>query len=228
MELPPGQRRIGRFPRFGVPGPPPAVPSDPVIEIGGALAEPLSLPVARLAELPRREITSDFHCVSGWTATDLHWEGVAFGDLFRAIIEPALPAGTVITHVEFAGLDGYRSVVTIEDAMEPEVLLAEHLDGRPLDGDHGAPLRVVSPSQYGYVSTKHLCEIGVHTSEPRVRYHPRWWTHLGLQLVKPHPRARVWREERHRYLPGRAVRPVYHRLIRIFRRLNARRGAGAR
>lgn len=222
MELPPGQRRIGRFPRFGVPGPPPAVPSDPVIEIGGALAEPLSLPVARLAELPRREITSDFHCVSGWTATDLHWEGVAFGDLFRAIIEPALPAGTVITHVEFAGLDGYRSVVTIEDAMEPEVLLAEHLDGRPLDGDHGAPLRVVSPSQYGYVSTKHLHEIGVHTSEPRVRYHPQWWTHLGLQLVKPHPRARVWREERHRYLPGRAVRPVYHGLTRLLRMLNSR------
>jgi hypothetical protein len=55
-----------------------------------------------------------------------------------------------------------------------------------------------------------------------VRYHPSWRAHLGLQLVKPHPRARVDLEERHRYLPARVVRPVYHRLIRIFRWLNAR------
>jgi DMSO/TMAO reductase YedYZ molybdopterin-dependent catalytic subunit len=225
QQLPPGQRLTRGFPRFGVPGPPPAVPSDPVIEIGGALAEPVTLPVARLAELPRRELTADFHCVSGWSATDLHWEGVAFADLFRAVIEPVLPAGTAITHVVFAGLDGYRSVATIEDALGPDVLLAEHLDGRPLDGDHGAPVRVVSPAQYGFVSTKHLCQIGLHISEPRVRYHPQRWVHLGLTLVKPHPRARVWREERHRYLPGRAVRPIYHRLIRILRRRNARRSA---
>jgi len=224
QQLPPGQRRIRGFPRFGVPGPAPAVPSDPVIEIGGVLAEPVTLPVARLAQLPRRELTADFHCVSGWSATDLHWEGVAFADLFRAVIEPALPAGTAITHVVFAGLDGYRSVATIEDALGPDVLLAEHLDGRPLDGDHGAPVRVVSPSQYGFVSTKHLCHIGVHTSEPPVRYHPQWWVHLGLTLVKPHPRARVWQEERHRYLPARAVRPVYQRLIRLLRRRSARAG----
>ena len=39
-------------------------------------------------------------------------------------------------------------------------------DGRPLDGDHGAPVRLVSPAQYGYISTKHLCRIEVHSGEP--------------------------------------------------------------
>jgi DMSO/TMAO reductase YedYZ molybdopterin-dependent catalytic subunit len=222
MKLPPGQRRVSGFPRFGVPGRPPTVPTDPGIDIGGAVVHPITLPVARLAELPRRELTADFHCVSGWTATDLNWEGVAFADFYREIVEPVVPVGVTVTHLELAGLDGYRSVVTIEDALAPDVLLAEHLDGRPLDGDHGAPVRIVSPSQYGYVSTKHLCFIGVHTSDPRVRYHPQWRVNLGLQLVKPHPRASVWREERHRYLPGRVVRPVYHQLIRHFRRRNAR------
>jgi DMSO/TMAO reductase YedYZ molybdopterin-dependent catalytic subunit len=222
MNLPPGQRRIRDFPRFGVAGRPPIVPTEPVIEIGGAVGAPITVPVARLAELPRRELTADFHCVSGWSATGLHWEGVAFGDFYREIVEPALPADATITHVELAGLDGYRSVVTLEDALAPEVLLAEHLDGQPLGSEHGAPVRLLSPAQYGYVSIKHLCFVGLHTSEPRVRYHPHWQIHLGLQLVKPHPRARVGHEERHRYLPGRVVRPVYHRLIRHFRKANER------
>jgi DMSO/TMAO reductase YedYZ molybdopterin-dependent catalytic subunit len=50
-----------------------------------------------------------------------------------------------VTHVAFGGLDGYRSVVTIEDALAEDVLIAERLEGRPLDGDHGAPVRLVRP-----------------------------------------------------------------------------------
>jgi hypothetical protein len=54
-----------------------------------------------------------------------------------------------------------------------------------------------------------------------VQYHPNWQSNLGLNLVKPHPRARVSREERQRYLPGPLVRPLYHRLIRLVRTPNA-------
>jgi DMSO/TMAO reductase YedYZ molybdopterin-dependent catalytic subunit len=215
---------IDDFPRFGVPGPAPSVPHDPVITISGALAEALILPVSALTELPRHKMAADFHCVAGWTATDLHWEGVAFADLYHRVIEPTLPAGTSITHVVFGGLDGFRSIVTIEDALAPDVLLAEHLNGESLTSDHGAPIRLVSPQQYGFVSTKHLCEIGLHTTRPREIYHPRRRTQLSLQLLKPHPRARVWYEERHRYLPGPVVRPVYHTLIRFFRQTSARGG----
>ena len=222
MTVPPGQRVLDGFPRFGIPGAAPGVPDDPVIEIGGAIPEPLTLPVATLAELPRSEMTADFHCVAGWTATDLHWEGVRFAELFRLVIEPTLPAATSITHVVFEGLDRFRSIVLIEDALAADVLLAENLDGAPLTTDHGAPIRLVSPRQYGFISTKHLCRIELHTSRPPEKYHPNWRIQLALQLLKPHPRARVWNEERHRYLPGLVVRPVYHRLIRFFRLRNAR------
>ena len=111
----------------------------------------------RPGDVPRRQLDADFHCVSGWTAVGLRWEGVAFADFYRLRIEPALRPGAVVTHVEFRGLDGFRSVITIEDALDDDVLLADHLDGEPLGTDHGAPLRVVSPAQYGYISTKHLC-----------------------------------------------------------------------
>jgi DMSO/TMAO reductase YedYZ molybdopterin-dependent catalytic subunit len=144
-----------------------------VITISGALAEALILPVSALTKLPRHQMAADFHCVAGWTATDLHWEGVAFADLYHLVIEPTLPAGTSITHVVFGGLDGFRSIVTIEDALAPDVLLAEHLNGDSLTSDHGAPIRLVSPRQYGFVSTKHLCEIVLHTTRPREIYHPR-------------------------------------------------------
>jgi DMSO/TMAO reductase YedYZ molybdopterin-dependent catalytic subunit len=204
--LPPGQWRIDRFPRFGtdLTGPPPPVPADPAVVIGGAVIEPFVVTGAELTTLPRRRLDADFHCVSGWTASDLHWDGVAFADLYRLRIEPALPSDAVVTHLEFRGLDGFRSVVLLEDALDGDVLLADHLGGEPLSADHGAPLRLVSPAQYGYISTKHLCRIDVHTSPPGG---PRSFV-LDV-LLHSHPRARVWEEERHGSVPGRVIRPLY-------------------
>ncbi len=222
MGLPPGQRRIQEFPRFGLGGRPPAVPEGFAIEIGGPAVTPFAVSPDDLAALPRRELVADFHCVSGWTATDVHWEGVSFAEAYDKLVRPHLRFGAEPTHVVLEGLDGYCSVALLEDLCDPDVLLADRLDGRPLDRRHGAPVRVVSPAQYGYVSTKHLARVELHTGEPRVRYHPTWSSHYGLQLVKPHPRARVWEEERHRYLPGWLVRPVYVRLIRRFKEANAR------
>lgn len=72
--LPPGQHLIDVFPRFGVhlARTAPAVPVRPVIEIRGAVAKPFDVPLTALAKLRRREITSDFHCVAGWSTTKLH------------------------------------------------------------------------------------------------------------------------------------------------------------
>ena len=222
MTLPPGQQKADGFPRFGthLQRPAPAVPIDPVIEIGGAVAESFAVPLATLATLPRRELTADFHCVAGWSATNLRWEGVAFETFYRTIIEPSVQPGTSVTHVAFGGLDGYRSVALIEDALAGDVLIAEQLDGRPLDSDHGAPARLVSPSQYGFVSTKHLCRIELFTAAPtdtRVS--------LADRLLAEHPRARVWNEERHRHLPAWSIRPIYRLLIPPIEFLSAR-GSG--
>ncbi|MGW6701870.1 molybdopterin-dependent oxidoreductase [Nocardia sp. NPDC055049] len=216
MTLPPGQRAIAGFPRFGthLHHPPPPIPANPVIEIGGALTEPLTLTLADLAELPRVQVRADFHCVAGWSATDLRWAGVPFATLYRTRVEPLLAPGSSISHVVFEGLDGYRSVALLADAMADDVLIADRLDGQPLTSDHGAPIRLVSPGQYGFVNTKHLCRIEFHTAQP---VDPDKWSPLA-----GHRRARVWAEERHRYLPGRVVRPIYHALIGPIRRMSAR------
>ncbi|MFD9886966.1 molybdopterin-dependent oxidoreductase [Streptomyces alboflavus] len=216
MALPPGQRAVAGFPRFGthLHHPPPPVPADPVITMVGALSKDITLSVADLALLPRQELAADFHCVAGWSATGLRWEGVKFGAVYRAQVEPLLAPDAAVSHVVFEGLDGHRSVVWLEDALADDVLIADRLDGRPLDSDHGAPVRLVSPSQYGFVSTKHLCRVEFHTSRPP---DPDRWS-----LIAAHRRARVWQEERHRRLSGRVVRPVYRTLIRPIRALSAR------
>jgi DMSO/TMAO reductase YedYZ molybdopterin-dependent catalytic subunit len=224
MMLPPGQRAVNGFPRFGthLHRPPPRLPANPVIKICGAVATPFDLPLTELTALPRRELVADFHCVAGWSATDLRWEGVPFEAFYRGIIQELHPARS-ISHIVFGGLDRYRSIVTIEDAFAEDVLIAERLNDRPLDHDHGAPARIVSPGQYGFVSTKHLSSIELHTSEPPESYrHSSPKNQMALRLLGPHPRARVWKEERHRYLPAWSVRPVFRLLIPPFAFLSAR------
>lgn len=224
MTLPPGQQRVEGFPRFGTHfhRPPPPIPDVPVLEITGSVTESFVVEVADLATLPRRQLKADFHCVAGWSATDLLWEGVAFETFYREVISPAVRLEASITHVSFGGLDGYRSVAMLEDALADKVTIADRLNGRALDGDHGAPLRLVSPDQYGFMNTKHLCRIELHTKEPKEPYHPSPLMNIGLQLVKPHARARVWEEERHRYIPAWALRRIYGLLIPPIRLASAR------
>jgi len=224
VRLPPGQRLIDGFPRFGghLSQPPPAVPTDPVIQIRGAVTEPFDIPLTALATLPRRELSADFHCVAGWSATNLRWEGVSFATVYGTLIEPALPPGTAVTHFVCCGLDGWRSVVSIDDALADDVLIAENLDGRPLDGDHGAPARLVSPKQHGYINTKHLCRIEVHSAEPK------GMRQVAMRLLSPHPRARVWEEERHRYLPSWLLQRVYRATVAPTVYLSARGAREAR
>ena len=213
-KLPPGQRKLDGFPRFGGPSRPPALPAKPGLEITGAVREPVTVALSELSALPRTEQTSDFHCVAGWSATGLRWEGIGFETFYRSIIEPRLSPATTVTHLVFRGLDHYRAIVCIDDALQKDVLLADRLDDEPLSLAHGAPLRLISPQQFAYISAKHLCGIEIHTSAPPAR--------RGSVLFRMHPRARVWREERNGVLPAVIVRPVYRSLIRLFMRRSAR------
>jgi DMSO/TMAO reductase YedYZ molybdopterin-dependent catalytic subunit len=215
VALPPGQRAVKGFPRFGthLNLPPPPVPPEPALEIDG-----ITVPLRELAALPRRELLADLHCVAGWSAVGLRWEGVAFAEVYERWIAPATPEVLV-----FAGLDGAWSYMLREDALAENVLLADRLNGAPLDGDHGAPLRLVAPDHYGFVNTKHLCRIEVRDRVPAEGYGTATAVaRRGLQLVwfKRHPRARVWHEERHRYLPGRVQRVLGQAVIPVTRFLS--------
>ena len=215
MSLPPGQHAICNFPQFGFHSSEPRLLiSEPaVIRIEGAVACRLEVPVSRLSELKRRTIIADFHCVAGWTTQDLQWGGVTFRTFYEAVIVSEAQPQPDVSHILFQGADGYHSTLMLDDAFEGDVLLADRLGETALNGEHGAPVRLVSPKQYGYKSTKHLCRIELLTHE-RADGHERAFPNIVLTLLGPHPRARVSEEERHRYLPAWALRRIYWKFAR--------------
>jgi DMSO/TMAO reductase YedYZ molybdopterin-dependent catalytic subunit len=182
--------------------------------VTGAVTHPLEVPVSRLAELERRELIADFHCVTGWTAPGLHWGGVAFRTFYETVIVPEAGPEPGVSHLLLKGADGFSIALLLEDALDEDVLLADRLGGKALDSNHGAPVRLLSPKQYGYKSAKHLCGIELHTREPKDGYRKGVRRRLVKLLITPHLRARVAQEERHRYLPAWLVRGFYRKVIR--------------
>jgi DMSO/TMAO reductase YedYZ molybdopterin-dependent catalytic subunit len=196
--LPPGQRLMAEMPRFSdQPNqPPPAMAGPPSLDITREHQPLAKISAADLEALRPREHRADFHCVTTWSVTGLTWTGVPLREVLAAAGIAEAPAQYLVAS---AG-DGYSVSFLWEDATAPDVLLATHLGGAPLDDRHGAPLRLVTPGQYGYKNVKHLTAIDFRTDPPRLR-------------PKEHRRARVAHEERHPTLPSWLVRLPYRLII---------------
>jgi len=206
--LPPGQREIAAFPRFGlIPFAVrfPTALAAPTIQIGGDVGA--SIEVGKeLERVPRIEQCSDFHCVTTWTRRALQWSGIRFSDFYQQIVVPLARPAPGAAFVVLRGQDGARTSLPLDDLLAPDVLLADRLDGQPLPIEHGAPIRLVAPAHYGYKSVKHVNRIEFWLSS--ANYRP-----FGLRFMV-HPRARVAREERGQWVPGWLLRYLYRPLIR--------------
>lgn len=210
--LPPGQREVRAFLRFSdapLRWPPKPAPIALRISVDGE--EITTLGQADLGAHQEIEQTGDFHCVTTWTRRGLRWRGVRFVDVVGQVLEE-VAAGQLPPFLVATAADRVSAIYVTEDLLGDDVLLATHLDGEPLDRKHGAPLRLVSPGQYGYKNTKHLIGLDFRHHQPT--------STLGK---KEHLRARVAREERHSTLPNWVVRTPY-RLMIIPTALAAERG----
>ncbi|MCY7401310.1 MAG: molybdopterin-dependent oxidoreductase [Nocardioides sp.] len=205
--LPPGQGLLTEMPRFtDKPFLLPSIGSpEPDLQISLA-RQPLARVSGGLLErLEPRDVRADFHCVTTWSVTGLVWRGVPLRQVLEAVGIKEAPAAYVVAR----GADNQWASFLWEDLTADDVLLATHLDGRLLDVRHGAPLRLVTPSQYGYKNVKHLKMLNFQHHEPPV-------------VAKQHLRARVAFEERHARMPGRALRLPYRMLIGPTARLSER------
>lgn len=125
------------------------------LTVDGLVEEPLSLSYEDLLGLPRTEHVADFHCVTGWSVEDVHWEGVGFDSL----LERARPLPEA-TWVEFgSGERPYTDGLALEHLELPGVMVATGFDGRDLSRAQGSPARVVVPQMYGYKGVKWLNRI---------------------------------------------------------------------
>jgi len=207
-DLPPGQRDIGEFPRFGLTQFADRFPRQTEhvdIQIGGDVRNAVTLST-ELGDLPRITHTSDFHCVTTWTARSLRWGGFRFSDFFEQIAVPVAQPEPDAKFVLFRCQDGYSVSLPLDDLMANGVLLADELDEQPLTIAHGAPLRLVAPAHYGYKNAKHLK--GIEFWRDAREYRPAAFRFMD------HPRARVDFEERGRWIPGRLLRLLYRPLVR--------------
>ncbi len=205
--LPPGQREVEDFPRFGLTPFAVRFPSSigtVNIQIVGDVETPVAVG-KELEHLARVEQCSDFHCVTTWTRKALPWGGVRFSDFYQQIVVPLAGPSPEARFVVLRGQDGARTSMLLDDLLAPDVLLADRLFGQPLTIAHGAPLRLVAPSHYGYKSVKHISSIEFWRSS--ANYRP-----FGLRFMV-HPRARVANEERGQWVPGWLLRYLYRPLI---------------
>lgn len=205
--LPPGQREIDDFPRFGL-GKfafrfPEQVGAVEIAVRGDVGAELVVR--EELGDLPRVGQVSDFHCVTTWSRRGLRWSGFRFRDFYQAIVAPRaapLPGADLVV---LRSQDGYRQSLPLEDLLAPDVLLADQLDGCPLSIAHGAPIRLVAPAHYGYKNLKHIRAIELWRDAREYRF-------PGPGFMD-HPRARVAFEERGRGVSPRLLRRIYPALV---------------
>src|SRR3972149_1372257 len=74
--LPPGQREVRKGPRLDLGIVPRFDPKSWGLRGGRGAGRPLRGTSAQPLALPKASVTSDFHCVTGWTTFDNAWEGV--------------------------------------------------------------------------------------------------------------------------------------------------------
>ena len=140
------------------------------LQIGGLVANPLSLSLGELSRLPSRTQITRHDCVEGWSAIG-QWKGVQLGLLLKAA--HVLPAARYAVLFCADNLEGepakggaqspgqYYESIDLVDARHPQTLIAYEMNGRPLDIAHGAPLRLRVERQLGYKQAKYVQRIAL-------------------------------------------------------------------
>lgn len=145
------------------------------------LATPRTFSWAEIRALPAKTQTVDIHCVTRWSKLDTTWTGVPWRTFARELeIDPR--ATHVMAHCEY----GFTTNIALEVLDDDDTMLAYHYDGKPLEPDHGYPLRLLVPKKYFWKSAKWLRGLEFMDHD-----RPGFWERAGY-----HMHGDPWREER--------------------------------
>lgn len=150
--LPAGQSLTQKFPVLHY-GPTPRYRdlSQWDLRVFGLVEEEKRFSYEDILAMPRTQVTVDIHCVTRWSKFDTAWEGVLLRD-FLKYVDLKREAKYVIAHCEY----GYTTNLPLEVMLDDDVLLAYHYVGKPLEPEHGYPLRTLVPKKYFWKSAKWL------------------------------------------------------------------------
>lgn len=128
-----------------------------------------------IMKLPRVDLVTELKCVEGWSQV-MHFGGVRFLDLMLRL-GLATRSGRP-PNAEHLPQDLFRYVylatpnedyyvgLDMASALHPQTLLCDTMNGRPLTGEHGAPLRLYLAVKYGYKSLKRIGLIRFQDERP--------------------------------------------------------------
>jgi DMSO/TMAO reductase YedYZ molybdopterin-dependent catalytic subunit len=123
------------------------------LQVGGLVEKPLEMPIEELRAFPQVSQNSRMKCVQCWSSRAT-WGGFRF-EYFLDRVKPAKEARAI--RIDCA--DKWYEYMSMEEMLSQRVLLTLDLDGKPLPDQHGAPLRLIDPSKYGYKSAKLITAI---------------------------------------------------------------------
>ncbi len=147
--IPPGQYKTDKFPVLHYGSVPRVDLATWDFKVWGQVDAPFTLTWEQFKQLPRKSVHTDIHCVTRWTKLDTDWEGVAIQEILSlAQVRPS--ATHVVAHSE----QGYTANLPLSVLDDDDVMLADTYDGKPLDPEHGYPLRLLVPKRYFWKSAK--------------------------------------------------------------------------
>ena len=160
------------------------------LDFSGLVDRPLSLSLADLRALPRREVQFTLECSGNHGLPFLigaignaTWAGTPLAPLLRRA--GWQPRGT---EVIFWGADGgpgsvgdppapvveqFARSMSLGDALDPAILLCYEMNGAPLPASHGFPVRLLAPGWYGIANVKWLRRIEIAATRHEGRFMAR-------------------------------------------------------
>jgi len=180
--VPPGQKLTERFPVLHHGSVPSLDSGTWTLAITGLVDPQKKLTCEQFMKLPQVRVTSDIHCVTGWSRLDNVWEGVSTQEIKN--LTKVLPAARFVM-VHAAG--GFTTNLSLDDFFAEDVLFAVTHNGQPLTAEHGYPVRLVVPRLYFWKSAKWVTSIEF-MAEERLGF----WESAGY-----HRRGDPWQEERY-------------------------------
>ena len=160
--------------RVGHYGSPVIAESDWNLEIGGLVDRSRTFSLAEMRARPREEVVFTLECsgnrgrpsfIGG--VHNARWAGTRLADV---LTEAGVQEDGI--EVVFFGADegeeeirgntvtqNFARSLSLEDAMDPGIILAYEVNGEPLPNAHGFPLRVIAPGWYGIANVKWLTRI---------------------------------------------------------------------
>ncbi len=143
------------------------------LKIEGLVEKPIALSFGEIQALPKKIRVKNFMCVEGWGLDNQKWEGVHLKEIFSKV-----KIGPKAKYVTFYAAGGkYWDSLSIEEALEPDTLLAYKVNGKNLLPENGFPLRLIIPRMYAYKGVKWV-ERMVFTEKQEAGY----WEKFGYPV----------------------------------------------